>query len=208
MPKPVRPLPVASAKCRILRRWQTVLFWSGHGFPDPEDPEKVYLACHDTNIRIPATGYRMDRVRDALAERGSRNVVLLADTCHAGKLVTRSGEKAIAVRPYIDKLARDKQVPKGWIFMVASDTDRQAIEHSSWKNGAFTHCLLEALGGKADGYQSVGAKDGTVTMLELRTYLESAMPDETQKVLGVAKRPIIATSTGDSNIWNLTLKAK
>ena len=33
-----------------------VLFWSGHGFPDPEDPEKVYFACYDTDIRIPATG--------------------------------------------------------------------------------------------------------------------------------------------------------
>lgn len=70
------------------------------------------------------------------------------------------------------------------------------------------HEEIRRLDGKADGYQSVGKKDGTVTMLELRTYLESAMPNETQKVLGVAKRPIITTSSGDQNIWNLTLKAK
>ena len=186
-----------------------VLFWSGHGFPDPADPQKVYFACYDTDISIPATGYRMDRVRGTLEERRARNVVVLADTCHAGKLITRgNGEGAKGVRPYLAKLQKDKKIPRGWIFMVAAEADRKAVEHSAWSNGAFTHCLLEALGGKADGYQGVGKKDGVVTMLELRTYLSSEMPEKTQKVLGVAKRPIITTSTGDSTIWNLDLIRK
>ena len=41
----------------------------------------------------------MDRVRDFLGERQVRNVIVLADTCHAGKLITRGergfGSKAI-----------------------------------------------------------------------------------------------------------------
>jgi uncharacterized caspase-like protein len=185
---------------------QIVLFWAGHGFADPEDPEKVYLACYDTDGSIPATGYRMDRVRAALEEREARNVVLFADTCHAGKLITR-GDRGLSIVPEIEKMKRERKVPKGWIFMVGADTDRNAIEHSSWKNGAFTHCLVKALSGKADGYESVGSKDGIVTMAELRAYLNSAMPEETQKVLGVAKRPIITTSTGDPQIWDLTLQA-
>jgi hypothetical protein len=186
---------------------QVILFWAGHGFPDPEDPEKVYFACYDTDISIPATGYRMDRVRAALEERRCRNVVLLADTCHAGKLITR-GDRGLSIVPHIDKMRREKKVPKGWIFMVGADTDRQAIEHTSWTNGAFTHSLVKGLTGGADGYESVAPKDGVVTMGELRAYLSSAMPDETQRILGVAKRPVITTSTGDPDIWNLTLQAK
>ena len=92
--------------------------------------------------------------------------------------------------------------------MVGADTDRQAIEHSSWTNGAFTHCLINGLMGKADGYESIGPKDGIVTMGELRAYLDTAMPEETQRVLGVAKRPLITTSAGDPEIWNLTLQVK
>jgi len=186
---------------------QIVLFWAGHGFADPEDPEKVYFACYDTNISIPATGYRMDRVRAALEERETRNVVLFADTCHAGKLITR-GDRGLSIVPEIEKMRRESNVPKGWIFMVGADTDRKAIEHTSWKNGAFTHCLVKALSGEADGYESVGPKDGIVTMAELRAYLNSAMPEETQRVLGVAKRPVITTSTGDPHIWDLTLQAQ
>ncbi len=184
---------------------QIVLFWAGHGYPDPEDPEKVYFACYDTDIRIPATGYRMDKVRAALEERRSKNVIVLADTCHAGKIITR-GDRGISIIPNIEKLRKEKKVPKGWIFMVGADTDRQAIENSSWSNGAFTHSLIKGLSGEADGFQNAGVKDGAVTMGELKDYMNTVMPDETQKVLGVAKRPVITTSTGDPDIWNLTLQ--
>lgn len=180
-----------------------VLFWSGHGYPDPEDPEKVYFACYDTQLNIPATGYRMDSVRQILQERNAKNVIVLADTCHAGKLITRG--RGISVQPYVQKLKREQLIPKGWIYMVGAETDRQAIEHSSWSNGAFTHTLLKALNGEADGFESVAPKDGVVTMLELRAFLESVMPDETQRVLGTAKRPIITTSSGDPDIWKITL---
>lgn len=189
------------------RHDQIVLFWAGHGFSDPEDPEKVYFVCFDTDITIPATGYRMDRVRAALEEREAKNVIVFVDTCHAGKLITR-GKRGISIVPRINKLQSEEIIPKGWIFMVGADTDRKAIEHTSWRNGAFTHCLIKGLSGKADGHLSAGAKDDTVTMGELRSYLNNVMPNETQEVLGVAKRPIITTSTGDPDIWNLTLQAK
>jgi len=197
----------------LLESWLTkaaqddliVLYWAGHGFPDPEDPEKVYLACHDTDVRIPATGFRMDRIISILRERNARNVIVIADTCHAGKLITR-GERGLSVVPSVKRMRERDEVPKGWVFMVSAEADRQAIEHSSWRNGAFTHCLLQGLGGKADGYQSAGPRDGTVTLGELRAYLTTTMPEETQKVLGVAKRPLITTSTGDPNIWGLSLQ--
>ncbi|MFP4381079.1 MAG: caspase domain-containing protein [Candidatus Sumerlaeia bacterium] len=183
-----------------------VLYWSGHGYPDPEDPEKVYFACYDTDITIPATGYRMDEVRESLAERKTRNVVVLADTCHAGKLITRSGERGVAVVPYVEEIKKQQNVPKGWIFMVGADTDRLAIENSSWTNGAFTHVLLRGMDGAADGYESAGPKDGLVTLGELRAYIRSVMPDMTQKSLGAAKHPVITTSTADPDIWNLSLR--
>lgn len=184
-----------------------VLYWSGHGFPDPENAEKVYFACYDTDVSIPATGYRMDRVRAALEERKARNVILLADTCHAGKLITR-GNKGISIIPQIEKMRRDKNIPKGWIFMVGADSDRQAIEHTSWSNGAFTHCLIKGLSGEADGFENAGPRDGIVTMGELRIYLFTEMPNQTQRVLGAAKRPVVMSSSGDKNIWELSLIAK
>ena len=182
-----------------------VVFWAGHGFPDPEDPQKVYFACYDTEISIPATGYRMDRVRRSLEERKARNVLFFGDTCHAGKLITR-GERQNSVASHLKSLREQKKIPKGWIFMVGAETDRYALESSSWSNGAFTHCLIEGIQGKADGFESMGKKDGIVTMRELQGYLNAVMPEKTQKAIGVARRPLITTTTGDSSIWDLSLE--
>ena len=54
-------------------------------------------------------------------------------------------------------------------------------------------------------FESIGPKDGRITMGELQAYLSTAMPDDTHKVLGVAKRPVIATTIGDPSIWDLSL---
>lgn len=184
-----------------------LLFWAGHAYPDPEDPQKVYFACYDTNIKIPSTGFRMDHVRRILEERQARNVLVIADTCHAGKLITR-GERGISVTPYLDKLKKADNLPKGWVFMVGAESDRKAVEDVSWRNGAFTHVLLDGVAGKADGFQSSGAKDNVITLGEIRAYMNSEMPSETLQVLGVAKHPIITTSSGDPSIWQLPFLKK
>ena len=89
--------------------------------------------------------------------------------------------------------------------MVAADTDRLALEDSTWSHGAFTHCLLKGLAGEADGFQGIGPQDGVVTLLELRAYLESTMPADTLKNLQLPLHPVIKTSTTDPSIWELTL---
>ncbi len=55
---------------------------------------------------------------------------------------------------------------------------------------------------------SAGYRDGFITIGELKSYINAVMPDETLKVLGVAKHPIITTSTGDPDIWNLSLRRR
>ena len=184
-----------------------LLYWSGHGFSDPADPEKVYLACYDSDPRRPWTGYRMDKVINSLKEKGVRNVIVIADTCHAGKLITR-GERGLSVTPYIYKIRNNQQIPKGWIYMVSADTDRKAVEDSRWRNGAFTYCLLRGMRGEADGFEGIGKKDNVVTLRELRAYLHSKMPEETQRILGVAKHPLITTNSSDPQIWQLSIARK
>ena len=70
----------------------------------------------------------------------------------------------------------------------------------------FPHCLLKGLTGEAVGFETVASRDGVITLGEILAYLHSAIPDETQRVLGVAKHPIITTSTDDPDIWNLSLE--
>ena len=185
-----------------------VLFWSAHGWPDPEDSEKAYFACHDSKPSDPSSGWRMDRVRQSLEERGARNVVVIADTCHAGKVIRAGDKKAIAVRPALEAMDRNQQIPKGWVFIASADPDRKAYEDLAWSNGALTHVLLEGLrDATADGYKSSGAEDGIVTLRELKEYIKDRMSEESLNILGSRLDPLFFTTSGDPQIWDLTFQA-
>jgi uncharacterized caspase-like protein len=145
----------------------------------------------------------MDKVVEILKEGDARNVVIVADSCHAGKLATKGDEKGIAVRPFIEQLKKDKAVSPGWIYFASSSPDRKAIEDKTWQNGILSYCITTGLSGKADLN-----RDGSVSMRELKTFVETSMPDETYRVLGVARHPVILANSSDESIWNLTLDAK
>lgn len=178
-----------------------LLFWAGHGYADPANARNVYFACHDTDLSSPPTGFRMDRVRNIIDERNARNVILVADTCHAGKIITRGDGRGAKL--VLDVMRKDGKVPKGWIFMVGASTAQESVEHPAWSNGAFTYSILQGLRGEADG--NGGLLDGRVTMGELKAYVLETMPDITRRVLGVAKHPFIISDVGDQAIWELSL---
>lgn len=186
-----------------------LLYWSGHGWPDPEDPERAYFACYDSKPSDPSSGMRMDRVRQALEERGVRNVVVIADTCHSGKVIRSIDPRGVSIGPALESMRKRDQIPKGWIFIASAESDRKAYEDKAWNNGALTHVLLEGLrGDKADGYQSTGTRDGIVTMAELRAYISDRMREESLNIIGARLDPLFYTTSGDPGIWKLSLEAK
>ncbi len=72
-----------------------LVYWSGHGYVDPQDNTKAYFACYDTDILQPWTGLSMGDVRRILEGHGARNVVFLADTCHSGGIYASRSDKGI-----------------------------------------------------------------------------------------------------------------
>jgi uncharacterized caspase-like protein len=69
-----------------------------------------------------------------------------------------------------------RQLQEDVIFTVTASTgDQRSAEKTSWGHGAFTKCLLEALGGGADA-----AGSGYVTLDGLVTYLKQSVPKLTE----------------------------
>ena len=127
---------------------QDILFvyWAGHGYPDLADQRRVYFACYDTDLKKPWTGYRMDKVVKSIKEHRIKNVIFVADTCHAGKIVTRSsGTKGLSIQPYLQDVPANKNIPEGWVFFAATEAGYQTIENKKWKNGVFTYCFINAV---------------------------------------------------------------
>jgi hypothetical protein len=183
-----------------------VVFWATHGWPDPEDSEKAYFATYDSRPSDLSSGLRMDRVRQSIQERRAKNVVFIADTCHSGKVIRSGDPRSMSVVPALEAMRKTKTIPRGWVFITSADSDRMAYEDKAWSNGALTQVLLEGLDGGADGYQSVGRQDGTVSLGELRAYISNRMAEESIRVLGARLEPLFYTTSGDPGIWEINLE--
>jgi hypothetical protein len=179
-----------------LENSQVVIYWAGHGYPDPVDERKFFFACYDTDVLNPGSGLRMDDVKSWLYERNARNVILIADTCHTEGILSRD----LNVIPKINV-----DIPKGWIFLRVYN--KKAFEHPALKSGLFTYCLLKALNGEADGYGKTGKSDGNITIGEIHEYVNDKLKELATNFHLSGNFDVEGKiNTSDKSIWNLTLQ--
>ncbi len=189
---------------QIKERDLLTIYWSGHGFTVGE---QHFLASYDTNVKDISSAISMAELRRLIEEKQIRNVLFIADTCHAGGMIT--GTRGLSVSEiYRETLIPTKEKTGGWIFMLASESDRQAVEDKQWGHGAFTYCLVKGLNGEADGFEGTGNKDNIITPAELKAYLNTRVPLETQNTLGSAIHPLIQTTSADIKIWEINIYEK
>jgi len=145
-----------------------ILFFAGHGTPDPKNPKNLYLLCYDTEPgNFYGTALPMWEIDVALTRTiRSKRVFVLADACHsAGVAGTRAIAPANQFNKYIEAIAQSK---KGITKITASRADELSQERKfpDGGHGVFTHYLIEGLKGPADENA-----DGFVTMKEAYNFL-------------------------------------
>ncbi len=162
---------------RSLENDLVIIFFAGHGVPDPDNPENLYLVCYDT---VPGkyygTAFPMWGIDDALQRAiHSKRVFVIADACHsAGVGGARGGDVSKKFNAYMERLAASRE---GVTKITASRADELSLEkdHLGGGHGVFTYYLLEALKGRGDHNG-----DGFVTMAEAYDYLYDRVRSETR----------------------------
>jgi uncharacterized caspase-like protein len=141
-----------------------VIYFAGHGAPDPGRPDNLYLLPADSDLNaLASTGFPMWDVKTALRRQiSSERVIVIADACHSagtadGDAVGGGGSNAISGG------FAELFTPSRRLMMTAADTNEFAQEDERWGgNGVFTHFLLDGLKGAADA-----DNDGIVTFTEV-----------------------------------------
>jgi uncharacterized caspase-like protein len=155
-----------------------VLFFAGHGAPDPNDPRNLYLITHDTNPEdMGGTAFPMWHLVDVFTRIiKARRVVTFSDTCHSFGIsgaTYGTRKQNNLVNQYLARFAShaDRAV------MTASDVSELSFESEQWGSGhgVFTHFVLTGLNGEADANQ-----DGTVTAGELFPYVREQVQKATE----------------------------
>ncbi len=163
----------------------------------PQDVVVIYLAGHGESLEnkwhfvphelvypdkeedLKAKSLSSTELQDAVAKIGARKVLLLLDAC-------KSGAALVAVRGFEDQKAlRQLARASGVHIVAASARDQFASEVKELGHGIFTYTLLEGLGGKAD------AQEGFVTVRNLLAYVESRLPEVSEKYKAQAQFPVV-----------------
>lgn len=145
-----------------------VVYYAGHGAPDPQRPDNLYLLPTDAELgSLAATGFPMWDVKTALRRQiAAERVLVIADACHSagtadGDVV--GGGDGNAIAGGFSQLF----TPSRRLMMTAADTNEFSLEDARWGgHGVFTHFLLEGLKGSGDL-----DGDGIVTFTELFDYV-------------------------------------
>jgi uncharacterized caspase-like protein len=150
-----------------------IIYFAGHGAPEPADDQNLYLLAYDTDPnRLASTAFPMWDMDTALSRyiRAER-VVLIADACHSAGINSGFATRAIAVEGnpvnrYLMQLAKSA---RGRAIFTASEAGEQSQESKKWGggHGVFTYFLLEGLKGKADTNG-----DGIVSLGEAMDYTD------------------------------------
>lgn len=154
-----------------------VLFFAGHGLPDPDKPSNLYFVAHDSDpANIAATGIPMWDIATALKRTvAAQRVVVLIDACHSAGAT--EGIRGVKIgdqfNAYFDALAKARP---GRVIFTSSEGYEVSREGKKWGggHGVFTWALLEGLRGKADR-----DKNGIVTLGEALDYVDITVRRET-----------------------------
>lgn len=168
-----------------------LIYFSGHGVPDPLRPDNLYLMCYDSDpAHVASTALPMRDMQSALQHHiEAQRVIVLADACHSAGITTE-GTRAVGVENKINHLLGElSQAKPGRLIFTSSEGNELSQESPRWGegHGVFTWALLEAISGRADGYGG-SQPDGVVTLGETIEYTRDFVRRETAN----AQHPSIA----------------
>ena len=156
-----------------------VIYFAGHGAPDPNDSRNLYLLTYDTQPDdMGGTAFLMSDLQDVFDRiLKAKHVITLIDSCHSYGI---SGERFGAKQNNLSNQYLERYASKAdRAVITASDVSELSLEGEQWGggHGVFTYFVLKGL----QNNEADANKDGTVTAGELFSYLSERVPQATNK---------------------------
>ncbi|MDP6945119.1 MAG: caspase family protein, partial [Myxococcota bacterium] len=155
-----------------------IIFFAGHGTPDPSRTDEMYLLLHDSDPRkLASTALSMADVKRAVDRIRAERVVLFADACHSAGIVLpgtsyRSLSDHNPINTFLVELSKTR---RSRVVVTSSDVNEKSQEGPKWGHGVFTWALINALKGAADT-----DKDGIVRLGEVLTMVRDRVEQESR----------------------------
>ncbi len=165
-----------------------LIFFAGHGGNEADktgteaDGTAKYLLPWDAESDdLFSTALANTLFKSLLRTIRARRMVVFLDACFAaGVTQTDARDVNTVVDPYRDLLQGE-----GRIVIASAKPNQQSYEAETLQHGVFSYHLLEALRGKADVND-----DGLVSVMDVFTYLQKAVPDTARRLNNAVQEPV------------------
>ncbi len=161
-----------------------IFYYAGHGVVN--DKKEFFLVPYDVTQlygndgALAQKGFSAAALQQMSKDIKAQKQLFILDACQsAGALEVVAGARGAAEEKAIAQLARST----GTQWLTASGSEQFASEFSQLGHGAFTYCLLEAFKGDAN------PTDKKLTVKQLDAYLQTKVPEITQKYKGTPQYP-------------------
>jgi WD40 repeat protein len=160
-----------------------IFYYAGHG---SMVDNQFYFIPTETLRLYDATSLNKEAIEaSTLQEKFSLikalKQLIIMDACQSGGSVELLATRGASEEKAIAQLSRSA----GIHVMASAGSEQFATEFAELGHGLFTHVLIKALEGEADG----APKDGKVTIYELKSFIDDQVPEMTRKLKGKPQYP-------------------
>lgn len=171
-----------------------IIYYSGHGYPDPSTQEAYMLPIDGNASDISTTGYSLKKLYKELNSMNIQSSLVILDACFSGTqrddaMLAQSRGVAIKVK---------QEVPEGKVVVFsASQGDETAHQLEEKGHGLFTYYLLKQLQ-MSNGESSIG---------EMSDYVTKMVKRQSVVINNKKQTPTISAPSSQGEDWkNLKLK--
>lgn len=172
-----RPGDPSARLHNLIRPGETdlVLYYSGHGAPDPETGEAYLIPTDADPSLLRYTGYALSDLYQNLAALPFRRLIVVIDACFSG-----GAESGSLLRDM--SIVRIKAKSPTWndrrvMLFTAGDLDQVATWYPDQQHSLFTYYWLQGVNGAADANG-----DGQLLLHEIKDYLLREVPYQARRL--------------------------
>lgn len=154
-----------------------IFYYAGHGmmYQNPDNTTDFYLIMSDiTNLygekeMLENKGISAKNLLEISKNIPAQKQVFVLDACQSGAALNELAVRGVEREKTLAQLARNT----GTFFLTAAQDIEFANEVGALEHGVFTYAILELLSGKTNQTKI----DETITIYELKSYVESRVPE-------------------------------